>query len=61
MLVKTFGSAVHGIKATTITIEVSVSQGINFFLVGLPDNRASGQCGEGKPATNHLGFRNKWI
>jgi len=38
MLVKTFGSAVHGIKATTITIEVSVSQGINFFLVGLPDN-----------------------
>jgi magnesium chelatase family protein len=38
MLVKTFGSAVHGIKATTITIEVSVGQGINFFLVGLPDS-----------------------
>lgn len=38
MLVKTFGSAVQGIKATTITIEVSVSQGINFFLVGLPDS-----------------------
>ena len=38
MLVKTFGSAVHGIKATTITIEVSVSRGINFFLVGLPDS-----------------------
>ncbi len=38
MLVKSFGSAVHGIKATTITIEVSVSKGINFFLVGLPDN-----------------------
>ncbi|HCX99563.1 MAG TPA: magnesium chelatase [Bacteroidales bacterium] len=38
MLVKTYGSAVHGIKATTITIEVSVAQGINFFLVGLPDN-----------------------
>lgn len=38
MLVKTFGSAVHGIKATTITIEVSVSQGVNFFLVGLPDS-----------------------
>lgn len=38
MLVKTFGSAVQGIKATTVTIEVSVSQGINFFLVGLPDN-----------------------
>lgn len=38
MLVKTFGSAVSGIDATTITIEVNVGQGINFFLVGLPDN-----------------------
>lgn len=38
MLVKTFGSAVHGISATTITIEVDVSQGINFCIVGLPDN-----------------------
>ncbi len=38
MLVKTFGSAVHGIKATKITIEVDVSQGINFFIVGLPDS-----------------------
>lgn len=38
MLVKTFGSAVHGINATTITIEVSVSQGVNFYLVGLPDS-----------------------
>lgn len=38
MLVKTFGSAVHGISATTITIEVNVSQGIKFFLVGLPDS-----------------------
>ncbi|MFO8235739.1 MAG: YifB family Mg chelatase-like AAA ATPase [Bacteroidales bacterium] len=38
MLVKTFGSAVQGINATTITIEVNVSQGVNFYLVGLPDN-----------------------
>lgn len=38
MLVKTFGSAVHGIDATTITIEVNVMQGAKFFLVGLPDN-----------------------
>ncbi|MCC7051406.1 MAG: YifB family Mg chelatase-like AAA ATPase [Bacteroidia bacterium] len=38
MLVKTFGSAVHGINATTITIEVNVDTGIKFFLVGLPDN-----------------------
>ena len=38
MLVKTYGSAVFGIDATTITIEVNASVGIKFFLVGLPDN-----------------------
>ncbi|MCK4661846.1 MAG: YifB family Mg chelatase-like AAA ATPase [Bacteroidales bacterium] len=38
MLVKTYGAAVHGIDATTITVEVNVSKGINFFLVGLPDS-----------------------
>ncbi len=38
MLIKTFGSAVYGIHATTITIEVNVDTGSRFFLVGLPDN-----------------------
>ncbi len=38
MLVKTYGSAVDGINANTITIEVNVSQGINFYLVGLADS-----------------------
>ncbi|MBP5260199.1 MAG: YifB family Mg chelatase-like AAA ATPase [Paludibacteraceae bacterium] len=38
MLVKTFGAAVQGIDATIVTIEVNVSQGIKFFLVGLPDS-----------------------
>lgn len=38
MLVKTFGSAVSGIEAYTVTIEVNISKGIRFFLVGLPDN-----------------------
>lgn len=38
MLVKTFSSSVIGIDATTITIEVNLGQGINFFLVGLPDS-----------------------
>lgn len=38
MLVKTFGSSVFGVDATIITVEVNVSQGINFYLVGLPDN-----------------------
>ncbi|MBP5318281.1 MAG: YifB family Mg chelatase-like AAA ATPase [Paludibacteraceae bacterium] len=38
MLVKTYGAAVQGIDATVITIEVNVSQGIKFFMVGLPDS-----------------------
>ena len=38
MLVKTYGSAVHGITATTVTVEVNIGQGINFYLVGLPDS-----------------------
>lgn len=38
MLVKTFGSAVYGINATTITVEVNSTPGTKFFLVGLPDN-----------------------
>ncbi len=38
MLVKTFGCAVHGINGMTVTVEVNVSRGIRFFLVGLPDN-----------------------
>ena len=38
MLVKAFGSAVFGIDATTITIEVDVTAGIKFMLVGLPDS-----------------------
>ncbi|TND01796.1 MAG: Mg chelatase-like protein [Bacteroidetes bacterium] len=38
MLVKTFGCAVQGIHATVVTVEVNISQGINFHIVGLPDN-----------------------
>jgi magnesium chelatase family protein len=38
MLVRTFASAVTGIDAMTVTIEVNVSRGIRFFLVGLPDS-----------------------
>lgn len=38
MLVKTYGCAVFGIDALIITVEVSVTQGVKFFLVGLPDN-----------------------
>ncbi len=40
MLVRTFGSAVYGVNAINVTIEVNVAEGngIGYFLVGLPDN-----------------------
>ena len=38
MLVKTFGSAVYGVEAITITVEVNVSNGQGYHIVGLPDN-----------------------
>ncbi len=38
MLVKVFGSAIYGVSARTITIEVNVDIGVGYHLVGLPDN-----------------------
>ncbi|WP_166919557.1 YifB family Mg chelatase-like AAA ATPase [Flavobacterium poyangense] len=38
MLTKVYGSAVFGVEATTITIEVHMDTGIGYHLVGLPDN-----------------------
>ncbi len=37
MLVKTYAGAVFGIEAVTVTIEVDVSVGVRYMLVGLPD------------------------
>lgn len=38
MLKKVYGSAVFGVEAYTITVEVNVDNGIGYHLVGLPDN-----------------------
>ena len=38
MLTKVYGSAVFGVEATTITVEVNTDIGIGYHLVGLPDN-----------------------
>lgn len=38
MLKKALGSAVFGVEATTITVEVNVGSGIGYHLVVLPDN-----------------------
>src|SRR4029079_14847272 len=39
MLIKTFGSAVYGVEAMTITVEINwMESGLGIVLVGLPDN-----------------------
>ncbi len=38
MLTKVYGSAVFGVEATTITVEVNIDKGIAYHLVGLPDS-----------------------
>ena len=52
---KTFGSAVYGVEAITINIEVHVSQGNKTYVVGLPDNavKESIQRIEGAIKTNN--------
>lgn len=57
MLTKTYGSAVYGIDASTITIECNISNGINFFLVGLPDSAVKESHQRIKAAFTNSGFR----
>jgi magnesium chelatase family protein len=55
MLAKTFGSAIIGIDALTITIEVNIGRGINFFLVGLPDSAVKESQQRIEAALNNIG------
>lgn len=57
MLVKTYGSAVYGINALTITDEVSISAGNKYFMVGLPDNAVKESLQRVESAINVSGFR----
>jgi|TARA_R110000737_G_scaffold258784_1_gene267366 magnesium chelatase family protein len=57
MLVKTFGSAVFGIDATTITIEVNLANGVNFILVGLPDSAVKESHQRMKAALKNNGYK----
>ena len=59
MLVKTFGSAVYGIEAITITVEVNISGGGKpyYTIVGLPDKAVSESMERIEAALNTNGFR----
>lgn len=56
MLVKTFGSAVYGVDAATITLEVSVEGGQYYYMVGLPDNAVKESWHRMETAIKHNGF-----
>jgi magnesium chelatase family protein len=58
MLVKTYCSAVFGVDATTITIETNIDRGVNFHLVGLPDNAVKESQHRITAALKNNGF--KW-
>ncbi len=56
MLAKTFGSAVYGVNASVVTIEVSVDTGTLFFIVGLPDGAIKESQHRVESAIKYLGF-----
>ena len=57
MLVKTFGSALNGIDAITVTIEVNMDRGVQFFLVGLPDSAVKESQQRIESALNNNGLK----
>jgi magnesium chelatase family protein len=57
MLTATYGSAVFGISAHTITIEVNIAKGIGYHLVGLPDNAVKESNYRIAAALANIGFK----
>lgn len=57
MLVKIYGSAVFGVEATTITVEVNIDKGIGYHLVGLPDNAIKESSYRISAALNNNGYK----
>ncbi len=56
MLAKTYGSAVYGVDASIITIEVNVSGGTKFYMVGLPDNAVKESEQRVESAIKYFGY-----
>ncbi|TDO19281.1 YifB family Mg chelatase-like AAA ATPase [Pedobacter duraquae] len=57
MLVKTFGSAIYGVDAFTITIEVGIGAGNKYHIVGLPDNSVKESLRRIESAVQTAGLR----
>jgi len=57
MLVKTFCAAVMGLEATTITIEVNLTRGVQFHLSGLADTAVKESYDRIRAAIGNIGFK----
>ncbi|SHN03262.1 magnesium chelatase family protein [Cyclobacterium lianum] len=57
MVARTFGSAVSGVDANLITIEVNVGQGTSFYMVGLPDSAVKESQQRVESALKFYGYR----
>ncbi|WP_424962796.1 YifB family Mg chelatase-like AAA ATPase [Ekhidna sp.] len=57
MLAKTYGSAVYGVDAYKITVEVNVGQGTKFYMVGLPDSAVKESEQRVESAIKNFGYR----
>jgi magnesium chelatase family protein len=57
MLAKTFGSAVYGVNATMITIEVTVGQGLGVYMVGLADGAVRESQQRVEASLKYFGFK----
>ena len=57
MVAKTYGSAVYGVDAFSVTVEVNVGQGTKFFMVGLPDNAVKESQQRVESAVKYFNYR----
>jgi magnesium chelatase family protein len=57
MVAKIYGSSVFGVNAHLITVEVNVSQGAKYFMVGLPDSAIKESEQRIEAALKHYGYK----
>ena len=57
MLISVFGSSVFGVEASCISIEVNISSGIGYHLVGLPDNAIKESNYRIAAALSNIGYK----
>ena len=57
MLVKTYCAAVNGLEVTTVTVEVSMTRGVQFHLTGLADTAVKESYDRIKAAMTNNGFK----